>query len=70
MLRTIYQKGRRRQQTSSERESGSKDGTDNSETFEVASEQVDEELEPWHEWIKRVTREIEEAQHKFKIEDW
>jgi hypothetical protein len=59
MLRSILQHGRRRQQPMSETSS-----------IQTASEIQDEDLEPWLEWIQRVTREVEQVQAKLKIDDW
>ena len=52
MLRSIFQKGRRRIQAAG----GTSEDRDN---IEVAADEPDEELEPWHVWIQRVTKEID-----------
>ena len=69
MLRSIYQRGRRRQRCidSSTRTDNSSDG---SEHLEIASEDPEENMEPWHEWVQRVTHEIEESMGKLRLEDW
>ena len=62
MLRSIYQKGRRRLHVPC--------SSNDSEDLEVATEIDGEELEPWHEWVQRVTREIELDTRRLNIEDW
>ena len=64
MLRTIFQKGRKRQQV----DEGTKSSSSLDE-LQLAPEQ-DDSLEPWVEFMKRVTREIEEQMDNFKSEDW
>ena len=64
MLRSIYQAGRKRlviAATNSE-SSNSGDGT--------ASSSTDETLEPWSDWVKKVTYEIEGHFQKAQLEDW
>ena len=67
MLRSIFQKGRRKRPAC-------QDASDTSESSEselrVAPECEGEELEPWAEWIQRVTHEIENTLEHWKIEDW
>ena len=63
MLRIILQRGRRRypKDTSStaEKTSTTSGSTDSSQS-----------VEPWHEWVVRVTREVEELQRECGIENW
>ena len=68
MLRMMLQMPRRRIQTTSdtdrsegEEQQGQIDGIDIS---------TDESLEPWQEWIRRSTREVEHRMGRLKIEDW
>ena len=64
MLRTIYQKGRLRQKRDDRTQSSSR-----LDEVELAPEE-DDDLEPWPEFMKRVTREIEHHMDKLHIEDW
>ena len=64
MLRSIFQKGRRRVPAADG--SISHDSAD----IEIASEESGEELEPWHEWIQRTTHEIELEMGRLSVEDW
>ena len=51
--------------TSSSNESSSQSSADSD-----VSEHPSEQLEPWHEWIRRSTRHIEEHTEKLGIDDW
>ena len=62
MLRSIFQKGRQKVG----KEMNSDTGSSNS----IAQELECEEYEPWHVWIKRATREIEDCISKWSLEDW
>ena len=64
MLRTIFQQGRRRYvppESSSDSDRTSQ-GT--------ACSSAGEELEPWSEWIRRTTHEIETLCRNSGLEDW
>ena len=63
MLRSILQE-RRRHATHRD------ENTDSTNTTDTASSHTTEELEPWHEWIKRATEKIESYSRRWKIDDW
>jgi hypothetical protein len=67
MLRTMFQKGRRPQTNigSDDQSSTSEQG---SQTLEP--DQAEEILEPWVDWIRRVTHEIEGYASAAAVEDW
>ena len=65
MLRSILQE--KRQHLTSNTHSNS---SNSSESNSTASTHSSEHLEPWHEWIERSTRRIEEYTGKLGIEDW
>ena len=58
MLRSIFQKGRKRQSQVASLDGVSQDSAESGDV-ELVQEVEGEELEPWHEWIRRVTKEIE-----------
>jgi hypothetical protein len=64
MLRSIYQRPRRCYYSDNLTDS------DESARISVAPEKGDEELEPWVDWIRRVTHEIEENLERAGLEDW
>ena len=79
MLRSMPQRPRRQQETSSRRESqhekeeeeeGEEDGAEEASSEEVAQEDAEESLEPWHEWCMRVTEAAEREMQKAGVEDW
>ncbi|CAE8621683.1 unnamed protein product, partial [Polarella glacialis] len=67
MLRAMFQKGRRPQTNigSDDQSSTSEQG---SQTLEP--DQAEEILEPWVDWIRRVTHEIEGYASAAAVEDW
>ena len=66
MLRSILGQGRRRitHASQSEQDSGSE------HELESNTGEVQEELEPWTDWIQRVTHNAEESLEKLKIKTW
>ena len=71
MLRSIFQKGRRRMpQVMGDGDGHSSTESSESENVDVACDAPGEELEPWHEWIKRTTHEIEGDLSRWRVEDW
>ena len=71
MLRAILGQGRRRIQVQTEQTTTQ--GTADSEEEEVEDppeEDSRDELEPWVEWIKRVTHNVESSLKRLKIKTW
>jgi len=63
MLRSILQERRRHTRPNNE-------DTDSTNTILTASSHTHEELEPWHDWIKRATDKIEGYSKRWGIDDW
>ena len=66
MLRSILGQGRRRITRASHTEQDSQSEHES----EPNTEEVQDELEPWTDWIQRVTRSAEESLEKLKIKTW
>jgi hypothetical protein len=67
MLRSILGQGRRRitRTSQTEQDSGSEH-----EAEPNTQEEANDELEPWAEWIRRVTHSAEESLEKLRIKTW
>ena len=68
MLRSIFQRPRRRNPGENESRDGSTSGSSREQL--LAPEVDDEDLEPWVDWIRRVTHEIEDSLSRYNIEPW
>ncbi|CAE8600487.1 unnamed protein product [Polarella glacialis] len=66
-MRSMLQQGRAR----TSRQPADADASESSKSsVETASEATQEYLEPWVDWIRRVTRTVESIRESLRIADW
>jgi len=70
MLRTILGQGRRRTQRVLEPTSDDDKSEDLGDDFANAQDDDRDELEPWVDWIRRATHDVENSLQKLKIKTW
>ena len=68
MLRAILEHGRRRIQR--EVEPPDDDHASEQSAEDLPSTQVEDELEPWVDWIRRVTHNVENSLQRLRIRTW
>ena len=70
MLRMILGQGRRRNQGRSDPTNDNQKSEDSGDDFEEAADDPEDVLEPWIDWIRRVTHNAEENLQRLKIRTW
>ena len=70
MLRMVLGQGRRRNQGRSDPTDDNQKSEDSGDDFEEAADDPEDVLEPWIDWIRRVTHNAEENLQRLKNRTW